>query len=266
MITEEDEREALEVLRPSYKENKELIPYREENNLIKRAIDIERRRGFVNTTMFFLEYLYQNGINFFGNIYLKRGHNYNVYRSFKSTLTPWRGERECELPLAKIFLDSATPDKIMEVGNVLNHYYNVNHLVVDKFEQGNNVINEDIVGFRIPRKFNLIISISTIEHIGKDEDSKNPLKFLKAIEVCKNLLEDNGQFIFTFSWNYNAHLEERVRLNKLAGFTYSYFKKQGVNWFELSEEQFSNLIKVKQQPNTLLVLCKYIKAQAGGMR
>jgi hypothetical protein len=56
--------------------------------------------------------------------------------------------------------------KVLEVGNVLSHYFHVNHDIVYKYEKAKGVINEDVINFRLPKKYDLIISISTLEHMG----------------------------------------------------------------------------------------------------
>ena len=44
------------------------------------------------------------------------------------------------------------------------------HDVLDKYEKGNNVINDDVVSFSTEVKYDLIVSVSTLEHVGWDEN------------------------------------------------------------------------------------------------
>jgi hypothetical protein len=80
------------------------------------------------------------------------------------------------------------------VGNVLSHYFSVNHDVVDKYEKAEGVINRDIIDFHPSKEYDLIISISTLEHVGWDEDISDhkilhdPSKILRAIENLRGLL------------------------------------------------------------------------------
>jgi len=53
---------------------------------------------------------------------------------------------------------------ILEVGNVLAHYFNVGHNVRDKYEKYYGVINEDVVMFKPAEPCDLVVSISTLEH------------------------------------------------------------------------------------------------------
>ena len=52
--------------------------------------------------------------------------------------------------------------KILEIGNVLNHYFSFNHTVIDKYEEATGVLNVDIVDFDTNEKFDLVVSISTV--------------------------------------------------------------------------------------------------------
>jgi len=85
------------------------------------------------------------------------------------TMLRWKNERCVEVPLAKSIVDKEK-GRILEMGNVLPHYYkNARWDVLDKFEKGKNILNADIASFKPKNKYNLILSISTFEHIGLDE-------------------------------------------------------------------------------------------------
>jgi cyclopropane fatty-acyl-phospholipid synthase-like methyltransferase len=51
------------------------------------------------------------------------------------------------------------------------------------------VINEDVVNFKSKKKYDLIVSISTLEHVGWDE---KPMKIPRAIENLKTLITPQG--------------------------------------------------------------------------
>src|SRR5580700_9638633 len=53
-------------------------------------------------------------------------------------------ERGVEIAVVKDFLQGR-PGETLELGNVLQHYYDVPHDVVDKYESGPGVLNEDII-------------------------------------------------------------------------------------------------------------------------
>src|SRR4030042_6841269 len=83
-------------------------------------------------------------------------------------------ERRIEIPIALDYLRRFKGKKILEVGNVISYYYppGITDMVwdiVDKYEivPKQNVINEDILTFK-PKdgKYEMIFSISTMEHVG----------------------------------------------------------------------------------------------------
>lgn len=114
------------------------------------------------------------------------------------------------------------PDKILEVGNVLSHYFKVTHEVVDKYEMGTDIINKDITRFASKKRYKLIVSISTLEHVGFDEKPKKPEKCLLVFKNVKKLLDRGGKFVFTIPVGYNLYLDEgirdeRIRIDELYG-------------------------------------------------
>lgn len=84
-------------------------------------------------------------------------------------------ERTIEVPIMRSFIAG----KVLEVGNVLNHYFPFEHEVADKFEKADGVINCDIRDFRSESRYDRVLSISTLEHVGWDERPKeSPEAFL----------------------------------------------------------------------------------------
>ncbi|TAK16890.1 MAG: hypothetical protein EPO37_07710, partial [Nitrosarchaeum sp.] len=75
-------------------------------------------------------------------------------------------ERSVEIPLAIDMLKKNNGKNILEIGNVTSNYCNIPHIVVDKYEKETNIINQDVIDFNSKAKFDLIISISTLEHVG----------------------------------------------------------------------------------------------------
>jgi len=88
-------------------------------------------------------------------------------------------------------------ERILEVGNVLAHYYPHQHDVLDKYEQAPGVMNGDVVDFRPGKLYDLIVSISTLEHVGWDEEPRDPLKFLRGVEHLTTLLAPGGRMLVT---------------------------------------------------------------------
>jgi hypothetical protein len=51
------------------------------------------------------------------------------------------------------------------------------------------------------------VSISTLEHVGWDEMTREPMKILKAIENLKNLTNPKGKIVVTLPLGYNPELD-----------------------------------------------------------
>lgn len=127
-----------------------------------------------------------------------------------------RSERAIEVPLALDFLAQYQgSERILEIGNVLQHYEHMvqqrftspPRRIVDKFEVGREVENIDLMEMDSTPKFQAIISISTIEHVGQfctptgefgELESQVDLEApLKAIAKIYDLLEIGGCALLT---------------------------------------------------------------------
>ncbi|MFC1501072.1 SAM-dependent methyltransferase [Elusimicrobiota bacterium] len=140
----------------------------------------------------------------------------NTYKyCFHRYNNSWYNERTVEVPIIMNDVDKNKDKNILEVGNVLSHYYSFKHDIVDKYEKGANVINQDIVDYSPEKKYDLIISISTFEHVGWDEEEKNPNKIYNTVNHLKTLLSDNGKLLFTVPVGYNPVLDEQLFAKKL---------------------------------------------------
>ena len=106
-----------------------------------------------------------------------------LYHPYNRT---WKNERGVEIPIFRELLFKHEGKRVLEVGNVLSHYFPIHHEVVDKYEVAPGVINRDIVEFVPQDKFDLIISISTLEHVGWDEQPQKPIKLLQAIDHLRS--------------------------------------------------------------------------------
>jgi cyclopropane fatty-acyl-phospholipid synthase-like methyltransferase len=110
------------------------------------------------------------------------------------------------------YISSDNKAEILEIGNVLNHYFELkNHTVVDKYEKYSDVINCDAIDYQTNKRFDLIISISTFEHIGYNEIPQDKQKVLEIYLKLKSLLKDNGKLIVTIPIGYNDFITEYIR-------------------------------------------------------
>ena len=156
------------------------------------------------------------------------------YHKYNKT---WKNERCIEIPIVLDKLIETKSNKILEIGNVLSHYIQINWQVIDKFEKPliHSIINVDFCEYKTNNKFDLIISISTIEHIGFDEEILEPEKALKALIKIKELLSDSGKAIITFPIGYNKYLDSYIKNNKFIFDRITYMYKIGPRkWIEKS--------------------------------
>lgn len=124
----------------------------------------------------------------------------------------WANERAVEIPVVRRFLGSTAPSSILEVGNVLSHYFDWEHTVIDKYERCGyrSVFNEDLLTFNSKRRFDRVVSISTLEHIGWDEAPRNEKKVILAFDKIRSLLAIGGRALVTVPTGYNRFLDQRM--------------------------------------------------------
>jgi len=148
-------------------------------------------------------------------------------------------ERAIEIPIIWKIASAYRGKRILEVGNVLSHYFPCHHDILDKYEMGNRVINQDAIDFKPEKQYDLIVSISTLEHIGWDEGFKNPQKILIAVHNLKKCLVSGGKMVITLPFGYNPELDKLLEENKIDFTNQYYFKKNQSNneWKEVKREE-----------------------------
>lgn len=127
----------------------------------------------------------------------------------------WLNERAVEVALALDLLDQHEGVDVLEIGNVLRHYADVAHPVVDKYERSPGVLNADVADLDLGRTFDLIMAISTLEHVGLDEAVADPAKPARAIERLRAHLRPGGLLWITHPVGYNPTLDEQIRTGDL---------------------------------------------------
>ena len=124
----------------------------------------------------------------------------------------WDNSRAIEIP---IFLDlyrKSQGKRVLEVGNVLSHYIPITHTVLDKYEKAKDVINEDIIDYKPEKEYDVVLSCSTLEHVGFDEVRKDPDGFLKAVNNIKeNILREGGVLFFSVPIGYNPEVDRVIQ-------------------------------------------------------
>lgn len=150
----------------------------------------------------------------------------------------WISERAVEIPIARRLLRGHAGGRVLEVGNVLGLYGPRNHAVIDKYEQAPGVLNVDALDLRDERGYDLIVSISTIEHIGWDEHPQDPDRARRAIEHLARLLSPGGTLMFTVPIGYNPHLDRALAAGDMPAARLSALLRDGhrTRWREVSPE------------------------------
>jgi hypothetical protein len=142
--------------------------------------------------------------------------NGNTYKYARYwTNAAYSTERVVEVPIIMKYVEECLKNKgtILEVGNVLGHYYSFPHDVVDKFEKSKDVLNIDIVDYTPENKYDLTVSISTLEHVGYDEEDKRPGKIIRALERMTHTTKAGGHVIFTIPLGYNTHTDDYFKFD-----------------------------------------------------
>ncbi|HRN70737.1 MAG TPA: methyltransferase domain-containing protein [Candidatus Woesebacteria bacterium] len=195
------------------------------NNIIKDIIysrPIQQLRHFIKPVIYiFFKDLHKKKFRFNGKDY-----HYFTQGEYNN---PWKNERAVEVAIAIDYLKQYKNKNILEVGNVLSNYFPITHDVVDPYDTNPFVIQEDIVLYNPKKKYDLIICISTLEHIGWDmgDDGHGiqPEKGIKAVYHMKQLLKKGGLLLITTPYGYNEYLDSHILQNKLS-FTKKYFMKR----------------------------------------
>lgn len=117
----------------------------------------------------------------------------------------WDNERAVELAVMRRVLQRSEGSKrVLEVGNVLGHYFDICHPVLDKYEHDEHVTwNEDVIDFQPPFVPELVLSVSTLEHVGHSESPPDLAKFRRAIDAIAGWLAPEGRLVFTVPLGYN---------------------------------------------------------------
>lgn len=144
---------------------------------------------------------------FAGGDYRYFVHAYNV---------TWRNERAVELPIVLRALDEHPGARVLEIGNVLAHYGHGGHDVVDRYETAPGVRSIDVVELEAEEPYDLVVTISTLEHVGFDEDERDPDKPRRALERMASVLAPGGTLLVTVPLGYNEALDRDLREGRIA--------------------------------------------------
>lgn len=222
----------------------------------KRLINSLNQQGVARTVRGGLSYLYRQVLYVsypvYHKIFLDKKRQF-IYKNYRYNYClekynlSWRNERTLEIPIIQQLIKDNLELNILEIGCVLKHYKSspINDwTIIDKYEQFDNVINEDIVKYKPEKKFDLIVSVSTIEHIGIDDGTTNPGKAIYAINhVVDNFLNKNGRFAFTIPIGYNKRLDQCIFNNEISiSEKYYFLRISKSEWKEVAESRILDAI------------------------
>jgi hypothetical protein len=122
--------------------------------------------------------------------------------------TTWRNERCVEIPIAGALLDATDGGRVLEVGHVTHWYRRHHHEVVDKYEVAPGVLNLDVVDIEPGPRYDAIIAISTLEHVGFDEEVKDFAKPRVAVEHLRSLLVPGGTMLVSIPVGQNPGADD----------------------------------------------------------
>ncbi len=202
-------------------------------NLAEKIKDFLRSR--LKDHYYIIPYSYSRILKLFRTFTFK-GEKYQYF--FHKYNEAWGNERSVEIPIIKKYVDKYDCDDILEVGNVLSHYFKTCHDVVDKYEKAVGVINQDVVDYNPKKQYKLIVSISTLEHVGWDEQPKDPEKVFLAMNNLKDCLVNGGTLVVTMPIGANPHLDNYLKTGRIK-FTENYYLKRiskDNRWVELGSD------------------------------
>lgn len=210
---------------------------------VKKGLTVVRRKGFRYAFRYLCTYrlpLDRLWVTYYKTFKERRfqfqGKEYTyLYHIYNRT---WDGERTVEVPIAWSAVQANRNKHILEVGNVLSHYFPVSHDIIDKYEVADGVTNIDVVDYRSEDRYDLILSISTLEHVGWAEPVKDPSKILHATENLRNHLAPEGEILLTIPFGYNPYLDELVKAGRLPFNKCAFMRRVSLDnkWVEASWE------------------------------
>lgn len=173
-------------------------------------------------------------------------HSYNNWRT---------SERAIEIPIARRYLERFPDARVLEIGNVTNHYHDYfreakgDFTVLDKFENAHGVIRMDVADYVPEEKYDLVLSISTFEHmdsdLGRNPDYVPGRAALGSVaadnikHVADHMVKEGGTFLLTAPIGYTPEWDETFWSGALdrCGFSrYSttiYAKESEITWKQI---------------------------------
>lgn len=175
----------------------------------------------------------------------------------------WATERCVEIAIARRELAANQGKRVLEVGNVLYHYGDRGHVVVDKYERGEGVRNIDIVELGSEERYDLILTISTMEHVGWDETPREPEKFMVAYNRLLDALAPGGKLVVLVPVDWSEWLDAQLAADSIPADRITWFErtKYYLSWRECEKDAALAKQYGKPYPNANgLVLLETVRA------
>ena len=144
-----------------------------------------------------------------------------------------KNERAVEVAVALHWLPGK--GRGLEVGNVLGHYGVTGHRVVDLHEEAPGVDNLDV--FAIGGRYDWIVSISTVEHVGRDEKPRRDALAISALGHLLGLLNPGGTMLVTVPGGYNPTLDGFLE-HGAGTVRAATFERHGDGWRQTEHQTF----------------------------
>lgn len=172
------------------------------------------------------------------------------YRRYNRTLY---NERIVEVPIVWDEVKRHAPARVLEIGNVLGQYFPIKHQVVDKYEQARGVTNIDVVDFQPDQRYDVIAAISTLEHVGWDEEPREPEKFLRAVDHLATLLAPGGNLLVTLPVGWNPEVDRFLAEGRVPFTSIGYLKRDARDnlWHEASASEVAGVGYLHRKPGNL---------------
>ena len=182
------------------------------------------------------------------------------------------GERTIELPVAQRFVERFRSARLLEIGNVMNHYRPFPHDVVDKYEPGAGIWNADVVDLPSEPRYPAILSVSTLEHVGFDETPRVSGKFVRAVRhLYHDCLEPGGELFVTLPLGYNPEVDAFVYEAPLELGRRTLYRRRGLRnlWEPIAEGRWPAVgaltrYDLRRHRLSYVVFCHAFKPQGAG--
>ncbi|HEY7598360.1 MAG TPA: hypothetical protein VH741_00410, partial [Candidatus Limnocylindrales bacterium] len=141
-------------------------------------------------------------------------------------------------PIARSFMAGHAPERVLEIGHVLGHYGPQEHVVVDKYEQAPGVLNHDVFELDQLGRFERVVAISTLEHVGWDEEPRDASKSPASLHAIQRLIAPGGKLLVTVPVGYHPGLDAAIRAGQFRFARAGALRRRqfGPHWDEVAPE------------------------------